>query len=278
MMNHTTTKATIFFILVLLFVLSMHGYAQKRPNIIFIFIDDMGYSDLSCFGNKEIETPNIDRLAKEGMRFTNFYDNSPICSPSRVAAVTGRYPAYYRINSYLDSREKNRQRGINDYLDSSAQTIAKTLKKAGYATAHFGKWHLGGGRDVGYAPLPQAYGIDESLTSFEGLGDRVLYKDHDLSEASAKLGQGNITWIEKYQESEILVSRSIDFIERHAEQPFYLELWPDDVHDPYQPDTSWREEFSAYANNHYKQDFYAVLANLDKQIGRLTDKLDALNL
>ena len=105
------------------------AFAQQRPNIIFIFIDDMGYSDLSCFGNKEIETPNIDRLAKEGMRFTNFYDNSPICSPSRVAAITGSYPSRYRIYSYLDSREKNRQRGMADFLDSSAPTIARNLKK-----------------------------------------------------------------------------------------------------------------------------------------------------
>ena len=252
--------------------------AQNRPNIIFVFIDDMGYSDLSCFGNKEIKTPNIDRLAKEGIRFTNYYDNSPICSPSRVAAITGTYPSRYRIYSYLDSREKNKQRGMADFLTPQAPTIARTLQQAGYATAHFGKWHLGGGRDVGDAPLPKAYGIDECLTSFEGLGDRVLYKNHDLSEASAKLGQGKITWINKYQESGILVDRSIDFIQRHKKESFYLELWPDDVHDPYQPDSIWRNQFSYYANNHYKQDFYAVLSNLDKQIGRLVDKLDELQL
>src|ERR1700712_4963657 len=114
--------------------------AQQRPNIIFIFIDDMGYSDLSCFGNRELKTPNIDKLAAEGIRFTNYYDNSPICSPSRVAAITGRYPSRYRIYSYLDSREKNRQRGMADYLDSSVLTIAKALRGNGYATAHFGKW------------------------------------------------------------------------------------------------------------------------------------------
>ncbi len=262
------------------FALLLHNVsiAQNHPNIIFIFIDDMGYSDLSCFGNKEMKTPNIDRLAKEGIRFTNYYDNSPICSPSRVAAITGSYPSRYRIYSYLDSREKNKQRGMADYLDPKAPTIARKLQQAGYATAHFGKWHLGGGRDVDDAPLPKAYGIDECLTSFEGLGDRVLYKNHDLSEASAKLGQGKITWIDKYQESGILVDRSIDFIQRHKNKPFYLELWPDDVHDPYQPDTTWRKEFSYYANNHYKQDFYAVLNNLDKQIGRLIDKLDAFHL
>ncbi len=279
MINKRVKSLSIKFISVAIIIhLAIVDFAQSRPNIIFIFVDDMGYSDLSCFGNKEMKTPNIDRLAKEGIRFTNYYDNSPICSPSRVAAITGSYPSRYRIYSYLDSREKNKQRGMADYLDSTAPTIARTLKKAGYATAHFGKWHLGGGRDVGDAPLPQAYGIDECLTSFEGLGDRVLYKNHDLSEASAKLGRGKITWINKYEESGILVDRSIDFIERHKKEPFYLELWPDDVHDPYQPDSAWRKQFSYYANNHYKQDFYAVLNNLDKQIGHLIDKLDTLHL
>lgn len=85
------------------------------------------------------------------------------------------------------------QRGMADFLDPAAPTIARMLQQAGYATAHFGKWHLGGGRDVDNAPLPQAYGIDECLTSFEGLGDRLLYKNHDLSEASAKLGHGTVT-------------------------------------------------------------------------------------
>ncbi len=267
-----------YLILYILTAFSIPVHAQQKPNIIFIFIDDMGYSDLSCFGNKEMQTPNINKLAKQGIKFTNYYDNSPVCSPSRVAAITGAYPSRYRIYSYIDSREKNKQRGMADYLDSSAPTTAKLLKQAGYATAHFGKWHLGGGRDVDNAPLPSAYGIDECLTSFEGLGDRVLYRNDALSEQSAKLGHGKITWIEKHEESAILVDRSVDFIERHQHQPFYVELWPDDVHDPHLPDSTWRKQFSYYANNHYKQDFYAVVNNLDKQIGRLIDKLDALHL
>lgn len=278
-MKKSFIHSAIYALLLLCFSFaSINVQAQQKPNVIFIFIDDMGFSDLSCFGNKEMQTPNIDKLAKQGIKFTNYYDNSPVCSPSRVAAITGTYPSRYKIYSYIDSREKNQQRGMADYLDSSAPTTAKLLKQAGYATAHFGKWHLGGGRDVDDAPLPSDYGIDECLTSFEGLGDRLLYKNDNLSAQSAKLGHGKITWIEKHEESAILVDRSIDFIQRHQHQPFYLELWPDDVHDPYLPDSTWRKQFSYYANNHYKQDFYAVLNNLDKQIGRLMDKLDAFHL
>src|SRR5690242_3497549 len=251
-----------------------------HPNIIFIYIDDMGYSDLSCYGNCEIQTPNIDRLAKEGIRFTNFYVGSPVCSPSRVAAVTGGYPARYRINSYIDSRQKNRERNMADYLDPSAPTIAKALKSAGYATGHFGKWHLGGGRDIGDAPLPQAYGFDESLVAFEGLGDRVLLKDFDkLNTASAALGNGKITWVEHdWQKTPIFVNRTIDFIKRHQRQPFYIELWTNDVHDPYDPRPESLEKFKRFANNHYKQEYYAVLYDLDLQIGRLLDALDKMEL
>lgn len=122
---------------------------QDHPNIIFIFIDDMGYSDLSYC---KIATPNIDRIAKEGIMFTNFYVASPICSPSRVGVLTGQYPSRHRITSFLASSKRNANRGMVNYLDPEAPSIAKTMKEAGYRT---GKWHMGGGRDVGDAPQPQ---------------------------------------------------------------------------------------------------------------------------
>ena len=145
-----------------------------RPNFIFVLIDDMGYADLSCYGQKQIETPHLDRLAKEGIRFTQFYVNAPICSPSRTAFTTGQYPARWRITSYLASRAENDRRGMAQWLDPKAPTLARTLQQAGYATGHFGKWHMGGQRDVGDAPLITEYGFDQSLTQFEGLGERIL--------------------------------------------------------------------------------------------------------
>ena len=187
------------------------GQAQTpRPNIIFVLIDDLGYGDFSCTGNKDVQTENIDRLAAEGIRFTQFYVSSPICSPSRAAFLTGQYPARYRMHSSLNNRAENKRRGMPDWLDPNAPSIARTLKQAGYATAHVGKWHLGGGRDVGDAPLPQAYGFYESLTSFEGLGDRLLITGDGLSNQNAKLGNGKITWLEKYELTRAYVDRSID--------------------------------------------------------------------
>lgn len=105
-----------------------------KPNVILVFIDDMGWGDFSCFGNRAARTPNIDRLAREGIRFEQFYVNSPICSPSRTAISTGQYPQRWRITSYLAARRKNEQRGMAQWFDPKAPMLARSLQQAGYAT------------------------------------------------------------------------------------------------------------------------------------------------
>lgn len=249
----------------------------RPPNIVFIFIDDMGYGDLSCTGNKDVATQNIDRLAADGIRFTQFYVNSPICSPSRVAVTTGQYPARHLINSYLNSRQKNRQRGMRDFLNPSAPCVARAFQQAGYATAHFGKWHMGGGRDVDDAPLPQAYGFGESLVSFEGLGDRIL-PPGGLSKQSERLGQGRTTRVEKHQMTGIYVDRCIDFVERNKAKPFYLHLWLNDVHDAHVPSDQQLAAYREFGDNPFVRKFYAVLDAMDQQIGRLVNKIDDAGL
>ena len=112
---------------------------------------------------------------------------------------------------------------MRDWLDPKAPAIARAFQQAGYATAHVGKWHMGGGRDVGDAPLPSAYGFDETFTSFEGLGDRVLWSDN-LSQMSEKLGRGNIVHESKTETSRLFVDRAVDFVRRNRARPFYLQL------------------------------------------------------
>jgi len=268
--------------LCLLFTSQVYSQSPSNsnpPNIVMIFIDDMGWGDLGCYGNPDIKTPNIDALAERGIRFEQFYVASPICSPSRVAVTTGQFPARHKINSYLNSRARNTARGMVNFLDPNVPAIARTFQEAGYATAHFGKWHMGGGRDVDDAPLPQAYGFTKSLVSFEGLGDRILQaNNHGLSAQSAKLGQGTITYTEKHKNTETYVNRSLDFIENNKNNSFYLHLWLNDVHDPFRPTQLQLNKFKAYAGNKYLQQYYAVMDEMDRQLGRLFDAITNLNL
>ncbi len=243
----------------------------ERPNFVLVFIDDMGWGDFSCFGNTEAKTPAIDRLAAEGLRFEQFYVNAPICSPSRTAISTGQYPHRWRITSYLDNRAANDARGVAQWLDPKAPMLARALKQAGYATGHFGKWHMGGQRDVGDAPLITEYGFDESLTNFEGLGPRVLPlcdagdgdapRKHALG--SDKLQRGPIRWENRAKITTAFVQAALQFVKKaeSAGTPFYINVWPDDVHSPF---------FPARPCDGSKRGLYlAVLEELDAQLAPL---------
>ena len=250
-----------------------------RPNVLTVFIDDMGWSDLSCFEGTRTVTENIDRLATEGHRFTNFYVNSPICSPSRVALSTGQYPHRHRITSYLSNRRANRDRGMDQWLGKDAPMLARELRKSGYATGHFGKWHMGGQRDVGNAPLIKQYGFDQSMTNFEGLGPRVLPlkdaydgeppKRHDLG--SANLGKGPIYWEDRSVITARFVEEALGMIDRSqsVDQPFFINLWPDDVHSPFFPPEVLRDE----TDGSRRELYHAVLDSMDQQLGRLFDRI-----
>ncbi|HOJ53863.1 MAG: sulfatase-like hydrolase/transferase [Phycisphaerae bacterium] len=252
------------------------GEPASRPNILFVLIDDMGYGDLSCFGGQRVETPAIDRLAGEGLRFTQFYANAPICSPSRVAFTTGQYPNRWRITSYLDNRQANRRRGIADWLAPEAPSLGRFLAQAGYHTAHVGKWHMGGQRDVGDAPAITAYGFATSLTNFEGLGERLLpvfepHKDgrefdHGPTRMSGELG-GPIRWVERHKVTEGFVDRALKEMKAAGEsgKPFYVNLWLDDVHSPCQAPPGLRGDGSPVAN------YLGVMKEMDRQLGRVFD-------
>lgn len=251
---------------------------KKPPNVVVIFIDDMGFADPSCFGNPAMKTPNIDRLAAEGTKFTNFYVNSPICSASRVALTTGQYPQRHRIHSFLAAHAANERRKMPDWLNPEVTTLAKLLKQKGYATAHFGKWHMGGGRDVKDAPLPQAYGFDESLVAFEGLGDRILWSKTGNQELSWKHGRGEVLDLPKHKTTETYVDRAIEFIDQHRDGPFYVRVFPNDVHDVHLPAEEQRAKWEGRSDNPPDIDFFAVLDEMDRQVGRLLDKIDDLGL
>ena len=251
--------------------------AAPRPNIVMIFIDDMGWGDFSCFGNKAAQTPNIDRIAAEGISFEQFYVNSPICSPSRCALTTGQYPQRWRIHSFLNNRADNERRGCAQWLDPKAPTLARILQQNGYATGHFGKWHLGGQRDVDDAPPITAYGFDESLTNFEGMGPKLLPLtmkpgDTELGKIWAdaeRLGQP-VTWMQRSTITTGFIDAALPFIDKATatKKPFFVNLWPDDVHGPWWPPThKWADD--------KRGKYLAVLEEMDRQFGKLFDHLRA---
>lgn len=273
-------KSLTLFGLLLVFVGSLTTplAADEYPNIVLVFIDDLGWGDFSCFGNTRASTPHIDKLAKTGIRFEQFYVNSPICSPSRVAISTGQYPQRHRISSYLARREANRKRGIADWLDPEAPMLARYLKQAGYATAHCGKWHMGGQRDVDNAPAITAYGFDQSLTNFEGMGAKLLpltevpLKDGSIKkgriwEDAVRLGKP-VHWMLRSQITGGFVNEAVEFIDtcQQNQKPFYINVWPDDVHTPLFPSPkNWADSQQGL--------FLSVLEEMDQQLARLFDRI-----
>jgi uncharacterized sulfatase len=261
------------FISLFLFAIPCLG---KKPNVILVFIDDMGWGDFSCFGNEAAQTPHIDRLAKEGIRFEQFYVNSPICSPSRVAISTGQYPQRWKITSYLSNRDHNIKRGMAQWLDPKAPMLARSLQTAGYATGHFGKWHMGGQRNVADAPAITEYGFDKSLTNFEGIGPKLLpltlkpgqdpAKPGRIWQDAERLGKG-VRWMQRSNITEGFVEEAIPFLKKASKEdkPFYLNLWPDDVHSPFWPPTA------KWGDGSKRRLYLSVLEAMDEQLGKLFD-------
>ncbi len=243
----------------------------NRPNILFILTDDFGYGDLGTYGGAFVPTPNLDRLAREGIQFRQFYVASPICSPSRTACLTGMFPARWRISSYLQTRKGNAECGQADFLDPQAPSLARLLQAAGYATAHIGKWHMGGGRDVTNAPSILAYGFDECVSTWESPNPHP-----DITAT-------NWIWspqdkVKRWDRTAFFVDKTLDFLRRHPGRPCYVNLWPDDTHTPFVPSPERKAQFAAANNPNGEANFKGVLAEYDRQMGRLLEGVEQLGI
>ena len=252
--------------------------AERRPNILFILVDDMGFGDLSVMGNKKVWTPNLDRLAREGVLLTKFYDAAPICSSSRAGFLTGRFPADVGFVGITGARARNAEIGQVDWLDPKLPTIARLLQQNGYKTAHIGKWHLGGGRDIGDAPWPTAYGFDKSFTTFEGLGPRVLVSDEErfLAQQSDKLGEGPRFWEIKTNLTGLYADMTVDFVAQNSQKPWFVNLWLNDIHDPWAPDDESLSDVMGKGDSSDDDRMLASLVKMDKTLGRLIERLDQM--
>jgi arylsulfatase A-like enzyme len=237
---------------------------ERPPNIIFILADDLGWGDLGCYGNKQIRTPSLDRVARQGTLFTQFYVANPVCSPSRTAFMTSHFPAQHAVHGHFATPQLNAQRGMPNFLDPSVTTLPRLLQKAGYRTAHYGKWHLGSGPD---APMPKAYGFDET---------RTIVSNEKVFPASDPY-----FWAKS---SGMIVDEAIGFIEKNRDRPFYINAWmllPHATLNPTDEQMKPYERFAPAPNVKHKgamQIYYASVSNMDEEIGRLMKRLDELGL
>jgi arylsulfatase A len=197
-----------------------HG--QDRPNIIVIMADDLGYGDLGCYGNKNIKTPHIDKLARNGIRFLDFHSNGVVCSPTRASLLTGKYPQSVGISGVITAKS---HRHIG--LDTKEVLISEVLKEKNYKTGIFGKWHLG--YDTTYSPVKQGFDIFKGFTS--GNIDYISHFDQE----------NNFDWWlntqkadEKGYTTDLITGHALRFIEQHKDKPFFLYVAHEAPHSPYQ--------------------------------------------
>ncbi len=233
-----------------------------RPNFVFVLVDDLGWGDLSCYGNTRFKTPNIDRLAKEGILFTHYYQNGSVCSPARCSLLTSRYPAEMRIHGHLASAQQNTARDMPNFLDPQVPTLARLLQGAGYTTIHVGKWHLG--RPPQAAEGLKDYGFDVARWIDVREGDRNLWRIEERPHASA-----------------VLIDAAIEELEAHQDEPFYCQVWLNDPHAPLAPSTEQMAPFRRSTPQGFTSPlmvYAATLTEMDRQIGRLLDTLDELGL
>jgi arylsulfatase A-like enzyme len=203
--------------------LARSSTTPSRPNVVFILADDLGWGDLSCYGRPDYQTPNLDLLASQGMKFTDAYSASAVCTPTRCGFITGRYPARLKIGLIEPLPATNHQVG----LDPQIPTIASLLKASGYETALIGKWHLGFRPEWG----PNAHGFDEFFGVLAGAAD---YHQHKNGLGEPDLYE-NLTPVERTGYlTDLLTARAVDYIKRRRSAPFYLSLHYTAPHWPWQ--------------------------------------------
>ena len=240
-----------FFLALFIFAASL--YAADKPNIVLIFADDLGINDLGCYGRKDHRTPNLDKLAAQGMRFTSAYCAQPICSPSRAALMTGKCPARLHLTNFLPGRadaptQRLKQPRMEGQLPLEEWTIAELLKGAGYASGLFGKWHLGG---ADHSPTAQGF-------------DEVVTQPGNTKPSDVEGGKGEYA----------ITAAAEKFMEANKERPFFCYLPHNNPHIPLGAKPALIEKNAAS----YHPTYAAMIETLDDTVGRMMAKVEALGL
>jgi len=243
----------------LILVTSFSLNAQERPNIVILLADDLGWGDLSCYGSPENETPHLDALADEGAKFTNFYAACAVCSPSRAATLTGRYPVRVGVYSWISSSH-------NMHLRVEETTIAELLKEANYQTAHVGKWHLGYDLEDGSGdgPDPGDHGFDHWMATGNNASPSHRNPRNFVKNGEA-LGE-----LEGYS-CDLVVNEGIDWLKTTKDShPFFLNLW---FHEPHRRVAAPPELAARHADTK-EPEYYGCIENMDQAVGRLLKHLE----
>jgi arylsulfatase A len=260
-----------------LLLISGPAFAADKPNVVLILIDDLGQRDLGCYGSTFYKTPNIDAMAKNGIRFTEFYAACPVCSPTRASILTGKYPQRMNITDWIPGRgdrpdQRLKPPQIRNELPLEEVTIAKALKAQGYTTALIGKWHLGG---KGFEPEKQ--GFDLNIAGDETGTARSYFAPFENK-------QGKMPGLEKAEVGEYLTDRltteAEKFIDANKDKPFFLYMPHYAVHTPMR---AKQEIIDKYPGKpvHGRQSnpvYAAMVESMDASVGRVLKKLDDLKL
>lgn len=295
--------------ILLFFICSLGVFAQKvkKPNVIYIYADDLGYGELGCYGQTKIKTPNLDKLAKEGIRFTQHYTGAPVCAPARTMLMTGKHAghAYIRGNYELGGFEDQKEGGQMP-LPEGAFTIADLMKKAGYATAAIGKWGLGMSNTSGD---PNKHGFDYFYGYLDQKQAHNFYPTHlwengkwdTLRNAYIKVHdplpkeETNPRAFEKFKGKDYsltkMAEKTLTYIRQHKDEPFFLYLPYTGPHLSLQaPDEAVKEYIGQFEEQPYRGDkgyastlyprstYAAMITYMDKQVGRIMALLKELNL
>jgi arylsulfatase A-like enzyme len=249
-------------------LLSSDTLAQEgRPNVILIYSDDQGASDLNCFGSKDLHTPNIDKLAANGVRFSQFYAAAPVCSPSRAALLTGRFPQRAGLANNASSNE-----GVAG-MPGEQFTMGELFKTGGYKTAHIGKWHIG----YSHETMPNQQGFDHSFGFMGGCIDNYshfFYWDgpnrHDLWRNGKEVYEPGRYF------ADLMVDEAGTFMEQNKTNPFFIYFALNTPHYPLQGDKKWLEFYKDIPSP--RKEYAAFVSSMDERVGQLLHKLDQLGL
>lgn len=239
--------------------------AQTRPNIIYIMADDLGYADLSCYGRKDYQTPHLDYLASQGMKFMNAYAAAPVCTPTRVAFFTGRYPARLPLGLYEPLADGHQDSLLG--LTPETPSIATLLRKAGYETNLVGKWHLG------YEPQfsPIANGFDYFFGFHSGATD---YVSHTNSEGKPDLYENDQPVAEEGYITDLFMKKAIEIINKPHEKPFFLAITFNAPHWPWQGPTDKPYGNTKWTSGGSPAIYAAMVKSLDDAVGNIMKAID----